>query len=575
MDIIQYLVKNKVINQRTATNLRTKVKQAQKTPEEVILEEKIMPEDTLFELKSRFLKIPLRKEIPDDIPQKILENISKESAQYYKMVPLEIRNDILEIGMVYPERIEAQEALKFLARQQKLQYKTFLITLSGFKRCIEKYRAPKQEMKRALARLEAETKKESKVGIPEGTLKFRETLEEAPVIKIVAVILKQAVDGKASDIHIEPTTDNLRVRFRLDGILHPSLLLPLSVHPAVVTRIKILSGLKIDETRIPQDGRFSANIGGRLIDFRVSTFPTTQGEKVAIRVLDPSEGLKSLTDLGLSDRNFKLIKEAIAKPYGMILVTGPTGSGKTTTLYAILRNLNKNQVNVVTLEDPVEYTIDGVSQSQVKPDINYTFARGLRQILRQDPDVIMVGEVRDKETAELAVHAALTGHIVLSTLHTNNALDAIPRLIDMGVEPFLIPSALSLVVSQRLVRVLCPFCKKKVKASKKVKNYIDKALSSLSPDIPEKKKIREPFYVFEPKGCRKCKFKGYAGRTGVFEVIKMTDSLARMITEGLTREKLLEEAKAQHMISMETDGILKVIDGITSFEEVMRVLKEE
>ncbi|MCD6233223.1 type II/IV secretion system protein [bacterium] len=576
MDIIQQLVKNKIVSPQTAIGLRTKIRQTQKTAEEIILEEKIMPEDTLFELKSHLLKIPFRREMPDSIPPRILEIISKESAQYYKAVPLEIKNGVLEIGMVYPERIEAQEALKFLARQQKFEYKIFLITLSGFKSCIAKYRAPKQEMKRALAKLEAEIKAEKGTKISGKAVKFKATMEEAPVIKIVAVILKQAVDGKASDIHIEPTKDNLRVRYRLDGILHSSLLLPKAIHPAIVVRIKILSGLKIDETRIPQDGRFSANIGGEMIDFRVSTFPTTLGEKIAIRVLDPSQGLKSLTDLGLSERNFKLVKEAITKPYGMILVTGPTSSGKTTTLYSILRNLNKDQVNVVTLEDPVEYSINGVSQSQIKPEINYTFARGLRQILRQDPDVIMVGEIRDKETAELAVHAALTGHIVLSTLHTNNALGAIPRLIDMGIEPFLIPPSLLLVLSQRLVRVLCPFCKKKVKADKKMRDFILKKIESLPQEaIGKMKALKQPLYLYEPKGCKKCKFKGYAGRTGVFEVLKMTDDLARILTSGMQRDRLLAEAKSQGMVSMEMDGILKALEGVTSVEEVMRVIKEK
>ena len=444
MDLIQQLIRKKILTKKEGIGLRAEVRKSGKTQEEVILAARVIDEPSLFQIKSEILKVPLKESLPEEISQETLSVIPKESAEYYKMVPLRIRKEerVLEVGMVYPENALAQEALKFLARQQKLRPEIFLITLTDFKKVLEKYRAPKREMEKALEKLE----KEIKIA-PEKRIEKREferMAEEAPIIKIVAVILRQAVEGRASDIHIEPTRENLKVRYRLDGVLHSSLLLPLKIHPAIVSRIKILSGLKIDETRIPQDGRFSTNIGEKRIDFRVSTFPTTLGEKVAIRVLDPEEGLKSLDELGLRDQNLKWIKEAIKKPYGMILATGPTGCGKTTTLYALLRILNREEVNIVTLEDPVEYFIPGVNQSQVKPEINYTFARGLRQILRQDPDIIMVGEIRDAETVALAIHAALTGHLVLSTLHTTNALAVIPRLIDMGVEPFLIPPTLSL-----------------------------------------------------------------------------------------------------------------------------------
>ena len=575
MDLIQQLIKKKILTKKEGIGLKAEARKSGKTQEEVILAARIIDESSLFKIKSEILKVPLKKSLPEEVSLETLSVIPKESAEYYKMVPLKIREEekVLEVGMVYPENTLAQEALKFLARQQKLRPEIFLITFSDFKKILEKYRAPKKEMEKALEKLEEEIKI-----VPEKRIEkreFKRLVEEAPIIKIVAVILRQAVEGRASDIHIEPTRENLKVRYRLDGVLHSSLLLPLKVHPAIVARIKILSGLRIDETRIPQDGRFSTNIGGKRIDFRVSTFPTTLGEKVAIRVLDPEEGLKSLDELGLRDQNLKWVKEAIGKPYGMILATGPTGCGKTTTLYALLRILNKEEVNIVTLEDPVEYFIAGVNQSQVKPEINYTFARGLRQILRQDPDIIMVGEIRDEETASLAVHASLTGHLVLSTLHTTSAPGVIPRLIDMGIRPFLIPPTLSLAISQRLVRVLCPFCKKKTKATPEERKYILGKIKNLPQNLKNKLKIKSPLYIFKPKGCKKCNFKGYSGRTGVFEILKMTDKLAEIITQHPNEREILKEARNQGMISMEEDGLLKALDGQTTLEEVMRVAEEK
>ncbi len=575
MDLIQYLTKKKILDKKQGLKVRREVKESGKTAEEVILEEKILGEQILFEAKSKALGIPLKKTVPEEIPKELIAVIPREAIEHYKMVPLNLKKEerVLEVGMVYPEDPQAKEALKFLARQQKLTSRVFLITLSDFKNYLKKIQIPEKEVEKALAKLEEEIKAERKEKVIE-VPGVERLVEEAPVIKMVAVILRQAVEGKASDIHIEPTRDSLKVRYRLDGVLHPSLILPLKVHPAIVARVKILSGLKIDETRIPQDGRFSTKIGEKRVDFRVSTFPTTLGEKVAIRVLDPEEGLKSLSELGLEERNFKIVREAIQRPFGMILAAGPTGCGKTTTLYAILRLLNKEAVNIVTLEDPVEYFMEGINQSQVKPEINYTFARGLRQILRQDPDIIMVGEIRDEETAALAVHAALTGHLMLSTLHTTNVVDVVPRLLDMGVRPFLLPPTLSLAINQRLVRVLCPYCKKKVKAQGDSKKYILEKLKNLPPSIREKFKSKS-FYIYKPKGCKKCNFKGYSGRTGVFEIIRMTDRLAEIIVHDPTEKKIFEETRAQGMTTMEEDGIIKVLKGQTSLEEVMRVAQEK
>jgi len=573
MNLIQYLIKQKKIQKKKGMELIMEVKQRNISEEEVLLEKKILEEREIFLQKSKLLNIPLKETLPDQFPSEVLEKIPLESAKYYKMVPLALKDQgkVLEVGMVYPENPQAQEALKFLARQHKIQIEIFLITLSDFKKILRHYRAPKKEVEKALEELKEEIKGGEKEEEIE-RVQFERIVEEAPIIKMVAVILRQAVEGRASDIHIEPSKEHLKVRYRLDGILHSSLLLPLKVHPAIVARIKILSGLKIDETRRPQDGRFSTRIGEKEIDFRVSTLPTTLGEKVVLRVLDPTQGLKSLDDLGLWGKSLAKVKKAIKNPYGMILATGPTGCGKTTTLYAILGILNREEVNIVTLEDPVEYFIDGVNQSQVQPEIGYTFARGLRQILRQDPDIIMVGEIRDEETASLAVHAALTGHLVLSTLHTTNAPGVIPRFIDMGIKPFLIPPTLSLAISQRLARRLCPFCKEKVEAKGEEKNIILNCLRNLPKEIKKEVKVKEPFYIYKPKGCKKCNFKGYKGRVGLFEIIEMTDELAEIVTGNPTEQAIFQQARKQGMITMEEDGIVKVLQGITSLEEVMRVV---
>jgi len=392
---------------------------------------------------------------------------------------------------------------------------------------------------------------------------------------VVAVLLRHAVDGSASDIHIEPTKEKIRIRFRLNGILHASIFLPLRILPAIISRIKILSDLKIDETRIPQDGRFSAKIGGKDIDFRVSTFPTALGEKAALRILDPTRALADIKDLGISERNLKIIEKTIIKPYGMILVAGPTGSGKTTTLYAVLRILNKEGVNVMTLEDPIEYFIEGVNQSQVRPEIGYEFATGLRSMLRQDPDILMVGEIRDEDTASLAIHSALTGHILLSTIHTANAMGVIPRLIDLGIKPYLIPPSFSVAIAQRLIRSLCPDCKKKIKPKKEIRDLILAEIENMPQAVRKGVDLSKPFFVFEAAGCKKCNNTGYAGRTGVFEVLEMTPTLAEITIKEPSEIKIEEEAKRQGMVTMKQDGILKVLQGISSVEEVLRMAEEK
>ena len=571
MSLIQILLKQGILDKEKATSLEFEIKEKGLPEEEVILEKRICSENFLFNLKSENLKINFKKVTSEEVPLEILELIPEETAKYYKMIPLAKKENILQIGMVYPEDLKVQEALKFLARQGKFNYEVFLITPSDFNELLKRYRTLKGEVGMALEELKTELKVER---VPKTTAELERLAEEAPITKIVAVILRHAVDGGASDIHIEPTREKLRVRFRLLGILHSSIILPIRIHPAVISRIKILSDLKIDETRIPQDGRFSTKINDKDIDFRVSTFPTTLGEKVAIRVLDPTTGLKKFEELGLGSRNFEAVKRAIEKPFGLILTTGPTGCGKTTTLYAFLQILNKEGVNIITLEDPVEYFIEGINQSQIRPEIGYDFARGLRHVVRQDPNIIMVGEIRDEETAALATHAALTGHIVLSTIHTNNALGAIPRLIDLGVRPYLIPPTLSCVTAQRLVSRLCDNCKAEIKPKKEIAEIILKEVENLPPQIKKGITIKKPFKIFQAVGCNKCNREGFSGRIALFEVLEMTDTLADITLKIPSIELLAGEAKRQGMVTMKQDGILKVLDGITTIEQVLRVAEE-
>lgn len=574
MSLVQQLVKKKILKKERATALEYEVKSSGQKEEELILEKGIVSEDFLFGLKSEKLKIPLKAVYPEDVSLKTLETIPEESAKYYRMIPLAREDNRLEVGMVYPEDLKAREALEFLARQNKLTYRIFLITLSNFEELLRKYRTLRKEVTRALEELEGELKEKVETkGIRARELE--RMVEEAPISKVVAVILRHAVDGNASDIHVEGTREKVRVRFRLDGILHSSLFLPLKILPAVVARIKILSNLKIDETRVPQDGRFSTKFEGRNVDFRVSTFPTTLGEKVAIRILDPTQRKIEFKGLGITGRNLKAIEEAIRKPYGLVLATGPTGSGKTTTLYAVLGLLNKEEVNVMTLEDPVEYFIEGINQSQVNPQIGYEFATGLRHMLRQDPDILMVGEIRDEETASLAIHSALTGHIVLSTLHTSNTLGVIPRLIDMGIRPFLIPPTLSIALAQRLVRKLCPDCKKKVKLKGEARKIILKEIQSLPSSVRKKLKTGKGLFLWEPVGCKKCNKTGYIGRIGIFEILEMTSQLSEIVLKNPSEAEIYKEAQRQGMVTMKQDGVLKVLEGATSFEEVLRVAEEK
>ncbi|PIZ10928.1 hypothetical protein COY54_00950, partial [Candidatus Falkowbacteria bacterium CG_4_10_14_0_8_um_filter_41_36] len=400
--------------------------------------------------------------------------------------------------------------------------------------------------------------------------------------KIVSVIIRHAVESRASDIHIEPFSNESRVRYRIDGILHNSLILPKSIHNSVVARIKVLAKLKLDETRIPQDGHIRLIIDAREIDFRISTLPLGATEKVELRILDQAKGLTNIEELGFNKQVYNTIKENIKRTSGIILLTGPTGSGKTTSLYSILNVLNKETVNISTLEDPIEYQIKGVNQSQVRPELGFDFATGLRSFLRQDPNIIMVGEVRDEETAELAIHAGLTGHLVLSTLHTNDALGAVFRLLDMKIEPFLLASTLRLVVAQRLLRRLCPYCKKETKLPEKVLSEMTAVMAQLPIEVVQAENLSiknfediKTFKFYEPVGCARCSNTGYLERLAIAEAVVINDEIKELIINRRNELNITALKHSQLFVSLKQDGIFKVLAGITSIDEVLRVVEIE
>lgn len=512
--------------------------------------------------------VPTKSLSEIDISGKILEYIPQDSAIHYKIVPLAVKDGVLEIGAVDPNDLEARDALNFISARIGMPYKLFLISEDDFKSALEKYQGLSGEVTKVLSELDSALVEEA--GETEKQEREKEgaqakIVEDAPVTKIVATIINYASDGKASDIHIEPTRDNVKVRFRIDGDLNTSLILPLKVHSAVVARIKILCNMRLDEKRKPQDGRFSAKIQDRRVDFRVSTFPTYYGEKIVMRILDQSQGLKSLDGLEFSEKNLAMIRRALQKPYGLVLISGPTGSGKSTTLYAMLQEVDREHRNVLSLEDPVEYSIDGVSQSQIHPEIDYTFATGLRTTLRQDPDIIMVGEIRDKETAQLAIQAALTGHLVFSTIHTNNAIGVIPRLIDMGVDPYLIAPTLVLAMAQRLVRKLCPGGGKPIPAEDSIKLMLDKQFE----DLPAQFKKEIPFgkEVYEILPTPEC-LTGTQGRTAVIEVFEMDKDIEAAVLKSVGEPELYKVIRSKGMLSMKEDAIIKAMQRLIPFEEI-------
>lgn len=517
--------------------------------------------------------IPFLEKAPKNISSSIINLIPEGVAQKYKIAAFEREGNLVKVVMVNPQDINALNALRFVAEKERIEIDVYQATEDVFEEIFAGYSGPGEIIKKAVKSFEKDTtirleSEKEKAG------SRKEVLKDAPVTKLVEVIIDHAIDGRASDIHIEPMDRDYRVRFRVDGVLHVSLILPNEIGPAVIARIKILANLKIDEKRKPQDGRFRIKNDGKDIDFRVSTLPVIEGEKIVMRILDKESGLTQIESLGLMGTMLDNMKKAINETYGMILFTGPTGSGKSTSLYALLKILNQEERNIITLEDPIEYHIEGLNQSQIKPEIGYTFASGLRTILRQDPNVIMVGEIRDNETAELAVHAALTGHLMFSTLHTNTAIGAIPRLIDMGIEPFLLSSSLRLVAAQRLLRRICEDCKEEEKIPESIYNTISSVVGKISPSELAKYDIdpTQKLIVYHGRGCDKCNGTGLRGRIAIFEVIPVNDKIKDIITEKKGSEELIiKERETMGVLTMKQDGILKIIKGLTTISEVERV----
>ncbi|MDD5397401.1 MAG: GspE/PulE family protein [Candidatus Moranbacteria bacterium] len=537
--------------------------------------------------KAKNLNIPFLQDVPK-IEDDALSIISKDVALEHKIIAFEKNGHSAKIAIVDPLNINALNILRFISERRNVEFDLYLVSEEMFATMCEQYSGGAEKaIEEAMVSLQDErTGKEDKEGeedVESETYNDESaddnsqtsTIQSAPVTKLLSVVIKHAIEGKASDIHIEPFgAKEYRVRFRVDGVLYASLSIPKEVGRAVVSRIKILSNLKIDEKRKPQDGRFKIRERGRAVDFRVSTLPVIDGEKVVLRLLDTGNKVIDLDSMGLMGKGKEILLRNIKEPFGIILMTGPTGSGKSTTLYACLDILNKEERNIITLEDPVEYSISGINQSQINPEIGYTFASGLRSILRQDPNVIMVGEIRDSETAELTIHAALTGHLVISTLHTNSSIGAIPRLIDMGIESFLLASSVRVVGAQRLVRRICNECKEEIKMLPSVLTFIRSQVETMPKEEVEKYGLNldDGFHIYKGAGCEACANSGYKGRVAIFEALEIDKEMKEIISEHNGSETEVEKyAKSQGMITIKQDGVIKVLLGLTTLEEVERV----
>jgi type IV pilus assembly protein PilB len=543
----------------------------------LLIAEKILDDEDVAKAKAAFLNLPYIELGKVEVPDHILNIVPEESRTFYKMIPFELTGRDLKIALNDPSNMQALEALEFLGQKNNYAIHIYVASGSSITSFLE---GGKRNINSVVGEALLDIEKKDKFEATEKKIAQQPVQEpialaseEAPIVKIVDVVLSNAIDAAASDIHIEPSENDVRVRYRIDGILHTSLRLPKNVLSAIVSRIKILSNLKIDEQRLPQDGRFHVDVGKKSVDLRVSTLPLMYGEKVVMRILDKTTKVPTLEELGLRGQGLKWVNENIKKTHGVFLITGPTGSGKSTTLYSILTIRNTNDVNIVTLEDPVEYFIEGVNQSQIKPEIGLTFASGLRSILRQDPNIVMVGEIRDQETSELAVHAALTGHLVFSTLHTNNAVGAIPRLMNMGIEQFLLSASINLIMAQRLVRKLCNECKRVSKPNSIIQKDLESVVASVPKDYLDKIDPKD-LKTYEAVGCDKCGNIGYKGRMGIFEILPMFDELQELLFNKQPAHKIYAAASKLGMITMKQDGLIKVLRGETTIEEIARVTTE-
>ena len=572
-----------------APDLKEAFKEAQKSSKklgDILLQKKLMAEVDLRKIYAYMLGIPFVDLTKEIVPQEVLQIIPEPIAKKYKIIAFEKNGRDLKIAMLNPEDIQTVD---FIRKKTGLRIITCLASEDSIDNILKYYeKSLKAEFGEIIDKSLTEIKGDESE-VESGTEKDLEKMAQGmPIIKVVDTLIKHAILQSASDIHIEPEEKKVQVRYRIDGILHDAMVLPKQTQSGIVARIKVLSNLKLDEHRIPQDGRFKIEKDDLKISFRVSVLPIFDGEKIVMRILNESSKGLTLEQMGLTGRGLEIIHRHIKKPNGMILVTGPTGSGKTTTLYTIMDILNTPEVNISTIEDPIEYRMPRINQTQVYPKIGLTFSNGLRALLRQDPNIIMVGEIRDKETMEMAINSAMTGHLVLSTLHTNSAAGTLPRLIDMGAEPFLLASTINVTMAQRLVRRLCPECRKEYFLSqdelKNLKdNYdMDRILGVIQENRAEKAEKNEKsgddewkkIKFFKAAGCEQCGNEGYHGRLGIYEVLEVDDEMEKMISQKASTEEIENKAKEKGMLTMVEDGFIKATQGATSLEELLRVTRE-
>lgn len=571
------------LTQDKLSMVKTESVKSGKQVEEILLGRDFATLEDITQARAELLGIdfvdPTGKQVPSDILGKIPEPVARR----YTLIPFDYNKDAGTLSVAMADPLDLQ-VVEFIERKSASRIKPYISTPDLINKAISDQYSQSLTTQVSAALEEVSGTVEAKEEITD-LGKVEEVIKEAPVAKIVSTLVEYAMKARASDIHIEALEDRTRIRYRIDGILQERVVLPRKVHEALISRIKILSNLKIDEKRIPQDGRFTFKLLDNVVDLRIATLPTVNGEKVVMRLLPKAGSAPTLADLGLRGTALKAFEGDIIKPHGIVLITGPTGSGKTTTLFATLSKISSPKVNILTLEDPVEYQIPGVNQVQINPAAGLTFASGLRSFLRQDPNIIMVGEIRDGETAELAIQASLTGHLVFSTLHTNSASGALPRLLDMGAETFLLASSMNAVVAQRVVRRICEDCKQEYDPPVPVVEDIKKILGNLLHEEhtklsdQEKKDLREledkrKFKLFKGKGCDKCGDSGYKGRIAIFEVMPVSEKVGRLILERSPAGKIEEAAVEEGMIRLIQDGYLKALEGITTIEEVLRVSRE-
>jgi len=573
-----FLLDSELATKKQIGEAEKKAEKSNKRLGDVLIGEGVITEEQLTKLEAYILGIPfvnLEKEIIDPM---VLREVPEPIARKHNIVAYKKNGNKLEVAMLDPEDLQT---IDFIRKKAKLKILPRLTNKESIKNVLRQY---EESLKTEFEELIGKEAGRVRIVKPESgeteMQSLKKQAEEVPIIKIVDAVLRHAVLQDASDIHIEPQEKEVIVRYRIDGILHDAMTLPANVINGIVARIKVLSDLKLDEHRLPQDGRFKIETEDYRVSFRVSILPVYNGEKVVMRLLREDVIGLTLEDLGFSGEALEKVHKNLKRPTGMILVTGPTGSGKTTTLYAMMDILNIPGVNISTVEDPIEYRMPRINQTQVRPGIGLTFANGLRALVRQDPDILMVGEIRDGETASLGINAALTGHLVLSTLHTNSAAGALPRLLDMGQEAFLIASTVNIIIAQRLVRKICSDAREKYKLRKTdiedIKKYVDieRVMSHLYENkIVEKSKKFSDLDFYKPKPSDKCP-DGYSGRVGIYEVLEVTESVRKLMTSNVTTDELKRRAREEGMITMAEDGIIKAAQGITSIEEVLRVARE-